>query len=127
MSMVREFLKPGDVDEDRFERAKRIDWLDFDSIVKAKILMVGAGAIGNETGKDLVLSGFRDITVVDMDHIVSSNLARCLFFSDRDAEGKEMKARVVAEGMMVLGDDITVRPITSKVQELGEDFVSKFD
>ena len=83
------------VDKDRFDRMRRIGWVDVDSIRTKRCLVVGAGALGNEAVKDLVLAGFRRITVVDMDHIVTSNLSRCLFFRDSDVK-KVMKAEVVA-------------------------------
>lgn len=125
--MVGERLKPGDVDNDLFDRAKRIEWLDFEKIKESKVLMVGAGATGNETGKNLVLSGFKKITIVDMDYVVKSNLARCLFFSELDLEKRNMKAEVVATGMKKIAPDIKVEPIISKIQDLGEGFVKQFD
>ncbi len=125
--MVEECIAPGDVDEDRFDRARRISWLDIDSIAKARVLMVGAGAIGNEVGKNLVLSGFRNITVVDMDRVVSSNLARCLFFSNDDVVEGKFKAELVANGMAALDPDVKVKPIVGTIQEQGEDFIAQFD
>lgn len=41
-----------------------------DSIRKSKILVVGAGGIGCELLKNLVLSGFNDILVVSKDFVV---------------------------------------------------------
>lgn len=125
--MVGERLKPGDVDNDLFDRAKRIDWLDFEEIKKTKVLMVGAGAIGNETGKNLALSGFEDITIVDMDYVLKSNLARCLFFSELDLQKRTMKAEAVAIGMKRIAPHISVEPIVSKIQDLGDDFIKNFD
>ena len=91
-------LKPGSFDEDRFDRSKRIPWLDMDSLSSARVLVVGAGALGNEVVKNLALSGVGNITVVDMDHVVVSNLNRCLFFRSQDAQRRGMKAQLVAEG-----------------------------
>ena len=56
--------------------------------------MVGAGAIGNEVVKNLVLLGVGTIYVVDMDVVAPSNLTRCVLFRDSDI-GKR-KAVVVA-------------------------------
>lgn len=84
------------VDQDRFDRMKRIDWIDMDAIQQKRCLVVGAGALGNEVVKNLVLAGFRKITVIDMDFIVLSNLSRCLFFRESDIR-KVMKAEIVAQ------------------------------
>jgi adenylyltransferase/sulfurtransferase len=56
------------------------------------VLVVGAGAIGNEVVKNLALVGVGSITVIDMDTIEHSNLARCVFFREED-EGRN-KAEV---------------------------------
>lgn len=89
--------------------------------------MVGAGALGNEVAKDLALSGFRDITIVDMDHVVGSNLNRCLFFTDEDARSGASKAEAVVEGVKRLCPDS--RPIcrTARVQELPDSLFSEHD
>jgi molybdopterin/thiamine biosynthesis adenylyltransferase len=107
----------GATDEDIFDRSKRIGWLDVASISGAKVLMIGAGAIGNEVAKDLVLSGFRRVTIVDMDHVVGSNLNRCLFFSSEDARQKRPKAEVVAEGMSRLSANVIARPVAGRIQD----------
>lgn len=92
--------------------------MDMDSIAKCRCLVVGAGALGNEVVKNLVLSGFREITLVDMDHIVLSNLNRCLFFKEGDCEGKVAKAEVVASRASELDPSVRITPLVRKVQEL---------
>lgn len=107
----------GSADEDIFDRSKRIGWLDLDSVSKTRVLMIGAGALGNEVAKDLALSGFRKITIVDMDRVVGSNLNRCLFFSREDASEGRMKATVVANGMTSLSADVKPHPIIGRIQD----------
>lgn len=53
-------------------------------IKNLRVLVVGAGAAGNEVLKNLVLMGFRNLTIVDFDHIEDSNLSRTVLFITED-------------------------------------------
>lgn len=120
-------LRADRLNEDKFERTKRIPFLDVEKIQAAKVLMVGVGAIGNEVAKNLILSGFRNITIIDMDYIVRSNLNRCLFFTDLDADKKRLKAEVVAEKMKSMDPDVKIDFHTKKVEDMPEDFIPSHD
>ena len=107
------------VDADRFDRMRRIDWIDMEAIRDTKCLVAGAGALGNEVVKDLILSGFRDITVIDMDHIVLSNLSRCIFFRSRDVRTVS-KAEALAARARELDPDCHITPVVSFIQDTWE-------
>jgi molybdopterin-synthase adenylyltransferase len=54
------------------DRQERINWWKQRSISDAKIMVIGAGAIGNETLKNLALLGCRYLFVVDFDTVSRS-------------------------------------------------------
>ena len=116
-------ISPGYVDTDKFERSKRIGWFNFDLITKEKVLVVGAGALGNEVIKNLVLSGYRKISLVDMDHVVYSNLNRCVFFRESDSTNKRFKAEVVAERARELDPAVKIDTYVKRIEELPEKFI----
>ena len=103
-------------DKDRFDRSKRIEWMDIRKLNESKCLVAGAGALGNEVVKCLVLSGFRDITIVDMDDIVLSNLNRCVFFREGDIKNG-MKADILAERASELDPNVSTKPMNMRIQE----------
>ena len=70
--------------EDRFHRFRLIGWWDQERLAKAKILVVGAGALGNEIVKNLALLGIGNILVLDMDRIENSNLSRSVLYREED-------------------------------------------
>jgi molybdopterin/thiamine biosynthesis adenylyltransferase len=53
--------------ESRYDRHHLIDWWDQQRLKAAKILVAGAGALGNEVLKNLALVGVGNITVIDFD------------------------------------------------------------
>jgi len=110
-------------DQDKFDRSKRLEWLDFDAVRNSKVLLAGAGAIGNETAKNLVLSGYQNLTIIDIDHVARSNLNRCLFFTEQDVTKKRFKAEVVAEKVKFMDPGINVTYLTDRVEDLSEKLI----
>ncbi|KAF8382198.1 uba-2 [Pristionchus pacificus] len=70
-------------------------------LAEKKVLMVGAGGIGCELLKNIVLAGFRDIHVIDLDTIDVSNLNRQFLFR-REHVGKSKVA--TAAGLRIAPD-----------------------
>lgn len=79
---------------------------DFAKIQNAHVLVVGAGGIGCELLKNLVLSGFSKIEVVDLDTIDVSNLNRQFLF--RSEHVGKPKSLVAAQAAMMFNPDAKI-------------------
>ncbi len=64
-------------------------------MARARVLVVGAGALGNEVIKNLALLGVGRVVVVDRDRVEASNLSRSVLFSEED-EGASKAACAAA-------------------------------
>ena len=119
--MAKDVLHIENVNEardDRFHRFKLIGWWDQERIHNAKILVVGAGALGNEIVKNLALLGIGRVFVVDLDTVEHSNLSRSVMFRVGD-EGRP-KAEVIAEAARSIYPDIRIQPFRGNaVYDLG--------
>lgn len=69
-----------------------------EKIQHSRILVVGAGGIGCELLKNLVLTGFVNIEVIDLDTIDTSNLNRQFLFQKPDVG----KSKAITAGHSVL-------------------------
>lgn len=96
-----------DFKEDRYASLKLIDWFDFDLVNSARILVIGAGAVGNEVLKNLALLGCGNVFIYDRDTVEMSNLSRSILFrsSDRD----QLKAKTAARAVSDINPEIKVR------------------
>jgi len=105
----------GDVglNEDRFSRFRLIGWWDQEKLGSARVLVIGAGALGNEILKNLALLGFANIVIVDLDSIDASNLSRSILY--RAADVGRRKADVAADAVRNIFPEAQVHPITANV------------
>jgi len=102
-----------DFEEDRYHRLRLIPWWDQKKLQNSRVMVVGAGALGNEIVKNLALLGVGTILIVDFDIIESSNLSRSILFRAGD-EGRN-KAEVAARRAKEINPDIKAIAMTSNV------------
>lgn len=92
-----------------------LSWFKKDKVKNARVLVAGAGALGNEVVKNLALFGVGNIYVVDFDTIEISNLTRSVLFREKDAYSHAYKAQIVAERAMEINPQIKVVPIVGNL------------
>jgi molybdopterin/thiamine biosynthesis adenylyltransferase len=99
--------------EDRFSRLRLIPWWDQSKIASCRLLVVGAGALGNEILKNAALLGFRQVVVVDLDRIEESNLSRTVLYRHQDIG--EFKSQAAARAYNALASDAQVQPLVANI------------
>lgn len=109
----------GQSEKDRADRTKRFFGEHHDKLINSQVLVVGAGAVGNEVIKNLAMLGIKNIHVVDFDLVSISNLNRCIFFRDEDHD-KIHKVDAIKREIEIMFKDVTVHAYKTSVQEAPE-------
>lgn len=105
---MAEILRVDDeIDDGRFSRFELISWWDQHRLSNARVLVIGAGALGNEQLKNLALLGIGNVFIADLDQIENSNLSRSVLF--RSGDCGRSKAEVAAERLRDIYPDIRVQ------------------
>jgi adenylyltransferase/sulfurtransferase len=102
-----------EAENDRFHRFKLISWWDQQKLRDARVLVIGAGALGNEIVKNLALLGIGHVLIADLDRIENSNLSRSVLYRKQD-NGK-YKAAVAADAARDIYPDQNVHPFNGNV------------
>ncbi|OWM83059.1 hypothetical protein CDL15_Pgr011741 [Punica granatum] len=115
-------LRPGNLVGPSFEPGPELrdDLRDY-----ARVLVVGAGGLGCELLKDLALSGFKNLDVIDMDRIEVTNLNRQFLFRLEDV-GKP-KAEVAAKRVMERVNGVNIVPHFCRIEDKELDFYNDFN
>ncbi|ORZ00139.1 putative ubiquitin-like activating enzyme [Syncephalastrum racemosum] len=99
----------------------------YDKVASSRVLLVGAGGIGCELLKNLVLSGYKKIVVIDLDTIDISNLNRQFLFQKQHV--KQSKAHVAKESALKFNPhvDITSHQANIKNADFDVAWFASFD
>src|SRR6266478_5345022 len=106
-------IAKSDLHEDRYSRLRLIPWWDQEKLAAARVLVIGAGALGNEILKNLALLGFRNVVIVDMDRIDESNLSRTILF--RESDIVDFKVNAAASAYLSIAPNALLQPIVANV------------
>jgi molybdopterin/thiamine biosynthesis adenylyltransferase len=117
----------GDV-ESRYGRHYLIDWWDQAKLKTARVLVAGAGALGNEVLKNLALLGVGHITVIDFDTVSITNLTRSVLFRESDASLNLPKVEVARQRLLEINPEISIEAIHGDLEfDLGIGDVREHD
>ncbi|KAF2498362.1 NEDD8-activating enzyme E1 catalytic subunit [Lophium mytilinum] len=102
------------------------DWEPGEAVIEglSRAKIFGAGGLGCEILKNLALSGFKDIHVIDMDTIDVSNLNRQFLF--RHADVGKYKADVAARFVEKRVKGVKITPYCGKIQDKDDDYYMQF-
>ena len=119
-------LRIPNLNTDRLGTFELISWWEREKVQAAKVLVVGAGALGNEVVKNLALMGVGHIFVVDFDTVEMANLSRSVLF--REGDERRNKAEVVAARAKALNPGIQVQYLHGDVTaDLGLGVIRRMD
>ncbi|MGZ9223743.1 MAG: ThiF family adenylyltransferase [Anaerolineales bacterium] len=99
--------------KDRLGTFEFISWWDREKVQNARVLVIGAGALGNEVIKNLALMGIGNLFIVDFDKVEAANLSRSVLF--RETDNHRSKAEVAAARAKSVNPDIHVQYLNGDV------------
>jgi adenylyltransferase/sulfurtransferase len=99
-------LEITDPHRDRYAALRLIPWWDQGRLRRARVMVVGAGALGNEVLKNLALLGVGRVFLVDFDRVEASNLSRSVLF--RAADAGRPKAEAAAGRLREINPEVRV-------------------
>jgi molybdopterin/thiamine biosynthesis adenylyltransferase/DNA-binding transcriptional regulator YhcF (GntR family) len=111
---------------DRLGTFEFISWWEREKVRNAHVLVVGAGALGNDVIKNLALMGIGYVYIVDFDTIEAANLSRSVLF--RESDNHRSKAEVAAARAKALNPQIHVQYLNGDVMtQLGLGVIRRMD
>jgi molybdopterin/thiamine biosynthesis adenylyltransferase/DNA-binding transcriptional regulator YhcF (GntR family) len=111
---------------DRLGTFEFISWWEREKVQAARVMIVGAGALGNEVIKNLSLMGIGHLFIVDFDAIEAANLSRSVLF--RESDNRRSKAEIAAARAKQLNPDVKVQYLNGDVtSDLGLGVIRRMD
>ena len=119
-------LRIVDHSRDRYHSLAISSVWELAKIRQARVLVVGAGALGNEVCKNLAMMGVKLIVILDRDTVEMANLSRSVFFREKD-HGRA-KTDTIFEQLKDLNPDVQILKLTGDLDsELGLGLIRRMD
>lgn len=94
-------------------------------IQQAKVLIVGAGALGSASAEMLARAGIGQLTIVDRDYVEWSNLQRQQLYSEADVHQNVPKAIAAKKRLAQINSEIVIEGIVEDVHGLNIETLMK--
>ncbi len=118
-------LKERSINDDKYDRQKRISGWDQKKVNNATVMVIGVGATGNEVVKNLALTGIGKIIIVDYDIIEKSNLNRCVLFNMEENIEEKYKVDVVKAAIETLNPDTEIIALNQNLNDIDKEYYKK--
>jgi molybdopterin/thiamine biosynthesis adenylyltransferase/DNA-binding transcriptional regulator YhcF (GntR family) len=111
---------------DRLGTFEFISWWEREKVQAARVMVVGAGALGNEVIKNLALMGIGHLFIIDFDSIEAANLSRSVLF--REGDNQRSKAEIAAARAKQLNPQVKVQYLNGDVtSNMGLGLIRRMD
>jgi adenylyltransferase/sulfurtransferase len=111
---VEKTLHIPNLKRDRLGTFEFLSWWEREKVQDAKVMIVGAGALGNEVAKNLTLMGVGQLLILDFDRVEAANLSRSVLFREKD-NGRP-KAEVAVARLRELNPDVRLQYFNGDVR-----------
>lgn len=112
--------------KDRLGTFEFISWWEREKVQNARVMVVGAGALGNEVIKNLALMGIGNLFIVDFDKVEAANLSRSVLF--REGDNNRSKAEIAAARAKSINPEVHVQYMNGDItSQLGLGVIRRMD
>ena len=95
------------------------------NVQDARVVIIGAGALGSASAEMLARAGIGTLTIVDRDYVEWSNLQRQQLYGEEDVRKKLPKAIAAKQRLQQINSEITINSLVADVHGLNIEEIIK--